>query len=43
MRFARLERWGFFILLALMYFNVLDVTVWPLVSLLKQFIINLFF
>ena len=43
MRFARLERWGLFILLALMYFNVLDVTVWPLVSLLKQFIINLFF
>ena len=42
-RFAQLERWGFFILLALMYFNVLDVTVWPLVSLLKQFILTLFF
>ncbi|SDG90962.1 site-2 protease family protein [Propionivibrio dicarboxylicus] len=41
-RFARLERWGFFILLALMYFNVLDVTVWPLVSLLKQTILSLF-
>lgn len=42
-RFAQLERWGFFILLALLYFDVLDVTVWPLVSLLKQFILNLFF
>ena len=42
-RFARLERWGFFILLALMYFGVLDVTVWPLVSELKLFILNLFF
>lgn len=41
-RFARLERWGFFILLALMYFDVLDVTVWPLVSLLKQTILSLF-
>ena len=41
-RFAGLERWGFFILLALMYFNVLDVTVWPLVSLLKQTILSLF-
>lgn len=41
-RFAGLERWGFFILLTLMYFNVLDVTVWPLVSLLKQTILSLF-
>ncbi|WP_319237433.1 site-2 protease family protein [uncultured Propionivibrio sp.] len=41
-RFAGLERWGFFILLALMYFDVLDVTVWPLVSLLKQTILSLF-
>ena len=42
-RFARLERWGFFILLALMYFDVLDYTMWPLVSLLKKAILSLFF
>ena len=42
-RFARLERWGFFILLALMYVNVLDYTMWPLVSLLKKAILSLFF
>ena len=41
-RFARLERWGFFILLALLYFNVLNYTVWPLVSLLKRFLLALF-
>ena len=41
-RFASLERWGFFILLGLLYLNVLDYTVWPLVSLLKHFLLILF-
>ncbi len=40
--FSRLERWGFLILLALLYFNVLDYVLWPLVSVLKHFIIDLF-
>lgn len=40
--FARLERWGFIILLALLYFNVLSYTVWPLVSLVKRFLLILF-
>lgn len=42
-RFARIERWGFFILLALMYFKVLNYTVWPVVSFFKQFILSLIF
>lgn len=42
-RFARIERWGFFILLALMYFKVLNYTVWPVVFILKQFILSLIF
>ena len=41
-RFASLERWGFFMLLGLLYRNVLDYTVWPLVSLLKHFLLILF-
>ena len=41
-RFARLERWGFFILIALLYFNVLDVTVWPLVDTIERFIFSIF-
>lgn len=42
-RFARIERWGFLILLALMYFKVLNYTVWPVVSFFKQFILSLIF
>lgn len=41
-RFARIERWGFVILLALMYFGVLDYILWPIVSLFKNLIILLF-
>lgn len=42
-RFARLERWGFVILLALMYFKILNYTVWPVVSFFKRFILTLLF
>ncbi len=42
-RFARLERWGIVILLALMYFKILNYTVWPVVSFLKRFILTLLF
>lgn len=41
-RFAQLERWGFFILIALLYLGALDVTVWPLVDALERFILSLF-
>lgn len=41
-RFARIERWGFPILLALLYFHVLDYLVWPFVSLFKGLIVLLF-
>lgn len=42
MKFARIERWGFFILLALLYFHVLDYILWPFVDLFKNLIIILF-
>ena len=38
-KFARIERWGFIILLALMYFKILDYVLWPFVS----FFYNLIF
>lgn len=41
-KFARIERWGFVILLALLYFNILDYIMWPVVDGLKSLIINLF-
>jgi len=41
-KFSRIERWGFIILLALMYLHVLDYIVWPFVSLFKNIIILLF-
>ena len=41
-RFARLERWGFPILIVLLYLGALDVTVWPLVDILERLIFSLF-
>ena len=41
-KFSRIERWGFIILLALMYFHVLDYILWPIVALFKKLIILLF-
>ena len=41
-KFARIERWGFIILLALLYFHILDYILWPFVSLFKDLIILLF-
>ena len=41
-RFARLERWGFPILIVLLYLGALDVTVWPLVDTLERLIFSLF-
>ena len=41
-QFAQLERWGFLILIALLYLGALDVTVWPLVDALERFILSLF-
>ena len=42
-KFARIEPWGFPILLALMYFRVLDYILWPFVVLFKNLILLLFF
>lgn len=42
LHFAQLERWGFFILVALLYLGALDVTVWPLVEALERLILSLF-
>ena len=41
-KFARIERWGFIILLVLLYFQILDYILWPFVSLFKDLIILLF-
>ena len=41
-KFARIERWGFAILLVLLYFRVLDYILWPFVSLFKNLLIFLF-
>ncbi len=41
-KFARIERWGFIILLVLLYFQILDYILWPFVSLFKDLIIFLF-
>jgi Zn-dependent protease len=41
-KFARIERWGFIILLVLLYFQILDYILWPFVSLFKDLIIILF-
>jgi Zn-dependent protease len=42
MKFAKLERWGFVILLALLFFHVLDYIMWPFVRLLTNLIVILF-
>lgn len=42
LHFAQLERWGFLILVALLYLGALDVTVWPLVEALERLILSLF-
>ena len=42
MKFAQLERWGFPILLVLLFTHILDSIMWPFVSLLKHLIIILF-
>jgi len=41
-QFARLERWGFPILLLLLFTDVLDLIMSPVVTLFKQIIIQLF-
>jgi Zn-dependent protease len=41
-KFASIERWGFVILLVLLYFQILDYILWPFVSLFKDLIILLF-
>ena len=41
-KFSRLERWGFPILLLLLFTRVLDVIMWPFVSSLRHFIVILF-
>ncbi|GAA5185451.1 site-2 protease family protein [Niveibacterium umoris] len=40
-RFAQLERYGFMILIALLYLRVLDYLVWPLIAPLKAIIMAL--
>jgi len=35
-RWARLEPYGFFILIGLLYFGVLDRILWPLIPVLKN-------
>lgn len=42
LKFARLERWGFLILLVLLYFHVLDYIMWPFVALFTNLIVILF-
>ena len=41
-KFSRLERWGFPILLLLLFTHILDVIMWPFVSSLRHFIVILF-
>ncbi len=41
-KFAKLERWGFFILLVLLYFRILDYVLWPFVALFRNLIFILF-
>ena len=41
-KFAQLERWGFPILLLLLFTHILDYILWPFVSLFKTLIIILF-
>ncbi len=40
--FSRLERWGFVILLALLYFKILDYILWPVVAFFKELILLIF-
>lgn len=40
-RFAQLERYGFMILIALLYLRVLDIVLWPLIGPLKALIVAL--
>jgi Zn-dependent protease len=41
-RFSRIEPYGFFIILALMFTHVLDVVMWPLVTITIQLVTSLF-
>ena len=41
-KFSRIERWGFVILLVLLYFNILDYILWPFVGYFKEFILFIF-
>jgi Zn-dependent protease len=41
-KFARIERWGFIILLVLLYFQILDYILWPFVSMFKDLSILIF-
>jgi Zn-dependent protease len=41
-KFSRLERWGFPILILLLFTHVLDTIMWPVVALFKDLIILLF-
>jgi hypothetical protein len=41
-KFAQLERWGFPILLVLMFTGILGDVMWPFVSLFRDLIIILF-
>jgi len=41
-KFSRIERWGFVILLALLYFNILDYILWPFVGFFKELILLIF-
>jgi len=41
-KFSRLERWGFVILLVLLYFKILDYILWPFVGFFKELILLIF-
>ena len=41
-KFSQLERWGFPILILLLFTGVLDTILWPVVALFKELIVLLF-
>jgi Zn-dependent protease len=41
-KFSQLERWGFLILLVLLYFQILDYILWPFVGFFKELILLIF-
>lgn len=41
-KFSRLERWGFPILILLLFTHILDTILWPVVALFKELIVLLF-